>query len=509
MARETIDLYNWMRRYRVTAKDMNQFQDALVASSRAPMEGVFGGAILVGFDGVPSVGLSIEVQPGIGVGPTGFFHSMNDPQTVSFEAPDSLPSRSLVVSRPKFTGKDTITSPTSPFDLVPLRTENGQEIVVIPGEPAQEPDYPAKQPGDLILFGVKMVPGQTMFSTSDIRSDVSDLIGKNSPIVDEVMRFDSRLQPSRESPKQLKIKPSQKTGPKGTVFTYAGSGTPSRFPRDSSGEFVNADSFLDFETGSISGGDEQSPSFTPVIPSGENSVVATVTLRGTDQLQVSFGTEGTYDECFEGIQNQRSSGPGGIQVMGGAYKVAYVIVSSFGGAISDINVIDARPLGGGGGGGAGTIRASIYETDFGNNAMKTRDISGSPAFRFTGEEGQTAASSFIVPSSFQPGTKLSQRLSGSMRPGAAVGVTIRVEATLIRPGEDVGISTNKNTDSVAFASNSLMFQSRDADLTDAQGKINGIEVQPGDLIKILYTEDSGPGAGELDLRSEDSEIILG
>jgi hypothetical protein len=99
--------------------------------------------------------------------------------------------------------------------------------------------------------------------------------------------------------------------------------------------------------------------------------VCIVTLSTDDKLHFNFGTQGTYAQCLSAIKNQTAAGPGAIPAEDGNFPVAYVIVTSNSGSISDIQVIDARAFIGGGGGGGKFVREVPSGTINGSNNVFT------------------------------------------------------------------------------------------------------------------------------------------
>ena len=241
---------------------------------------------------------------------------------------------------------------TFPSLQVPLNSLQEAEIFLIPGTPSQNPVYPSKGPNDTILCGLIVPPGTTQITTSMFDFEVRDSLGVNSLIAQNQVRFDDRLRPYRNTPTVLGVKPSQNVGSGPFGFTYPGRLNPSKYPL-AGGNYSSADSFYDFATGVITGGDSTTPMFSPFIPSGNKSVVCLVVLTSADVLKFNFGNAGGYAQCLAAIQNQDfSGGAGSLPAQDGNFPVAYVIISSFGGAISDIQVIDSRAFLGSGAGAA-------------------------------------------------------------------------------------------------------------------------------------------------------------
>jgi hypothetical protein len=343
MANSETGFFYWYRRYKVRAQDMTDFQSAMVETARGIGEGVMGAAVLKGMGVVPVSGFMLSVDAGIAIGASGYLEVLSDAvQLNATAAVGAQPCRSLVVCTPDPTPSNYINSPTTPFTSVPLRQLQKARVQLIPGTPGQNPDYPSKGPNDVILAGLKIMPGTVNIDTSMLDFEVRDSIGVNSLIAQNQVRFDNRLRPYRASPLIVGIKPSQNVGSGPAGFSYPGRLTPSLYPL-AGGLFSPLDSFLNFSTGAITGGDTTTPMFSPVIPTGNNSIVCLVTLDQNDVLRFNYGTQGGFAQCLAAIHNQTfGTNPGSLADQDGNFPIAYVIVSSFGGSISDVHVIDSR-----------------------------------------------------------------------------------------------------------------------------------------------------------------------
>lgn len=344
-ANSAIALYNFYRRYLWTDTDFSKWQTGMVQYAQGIMDGLFHGACLQGLGYLANTGLNVQVDGGIAVGPTGQLLVLpatgSYGATANFASPVANPARSLVVIRPNITQSNYITRPTNPFDSVPLQQIQGANVVVIDGTPAAQPAYPATQPGDVVLFGVRLAAGAATFASTDLDFEVRDLMGKNSLFQKLQSKFDDRVRPYRNGNQSVGIKPSQTSQPFQSTYV---NGVLSIFPK--TGSTYNGaagDTFLNFQTGVISGADTASPAFTPTIPTAGNFIVATITLTSASVLGVAYGTQGTYAQCVAGIQSQKTAGAGCVASVSGAMLLAFVIVSSVSGTtVNDLDVWDAR-----------------------------------------------------------------------------------------------------------------------------------------------------------------------
>lgn len=397
---DPITLFNYYRRYKWRSADFQKLQDNLLAESDALASGAYGAAVLEGLEVTPATGLQVAVAIGVAAGPTGTMMANTEELLLSVTAPTgSFAAKSLIVIRPSVVQQTYITKPTSPFESVPLEFVRGIELAFIEGTASATPDYPAKAATDVILAGIKLSPGQSTITTYDLDFNVRENLGVNSDHIGKrVNSEDTRLKPYRSTYKVLGIKPSQTSGSQVKLFSFPGKTTPSIFPKTSGGLYNDTDTFLDFVTGAITGGDQVSADFTPTIPTGSNSIVATVFLATADTLSVQYGTQGTFQQCVDAIANQDTSGAAGsIYATQTDYKVCYVIITSVSGSVSDIRIVDARALGGGGGSGSTATTVLVRFTKIGH--LSPEDV-------FEGGHVQTTNQDLdaIVISMFDSGT---------------------------------------------------------------------------------------------------------
>lgn len=344
MANDAIKLFNYYPRYRWRAVDFTALQDGLVDYTRGNAEGTFGAAVLKGFTVAPS-GLGAAIGDGIAVGSTGYMHVIDEVNFVDIPSPTSDFARHLIVARPNIVQDEFITRPTNPFETVPLNYLLESQLVLIEGEESATPVYPFDEveANDVIIAGVRMAQGATGVSANDFDFQVRDIPGKNSNFQQDAGRYDDRLRPYLTDAGLLGIKPSQLEPPFSRVFSYVNKASPSIFPKNLAGNYNPADTFLNFETGAITGGDETTTDFTPQIPSAGNAIVCTVGISSSDILSVTYGVQGTRDQCIDGIINQKTVGAGSVSVPTGVKLVAFVVVFSDDGSnVTELDFFDCR-----------------------------------------------------------------------------------------------------------------------------------------------------------------------
>lgn len=334
-----IKQFNFYKRYRWTAQDFTDFQSYLLNFSRGVQEGLLSAAVIDGYGVAPS-GSGLAVDIGLALGPTGYLHVNTIAAFVTVPTAVSNPRRDLIVARPLLVDETLITKPTNPLEQVYLKQNLQSQIIRIAGTEAASPTYPATQANDTILAGVAIKVGAASFAVSDLDFEVKDMMGKNSNFQNFTAKYDDRCRPYRSTNTILGIKPSQLSNPK--AFVYVNKGVQSKFPL-SSGVFNNSDATVNFTTGVIGGGDQTSASFTPTIPSTNNYIVATISLKNDDTLSVVFGTQGTKAQCYTGIENATTVGAGSLSLPGNVMRIAYVILGSINGtSINSMDVVDAR-----------------------------------------------------------------------------------------------------------------------------------------------------------------------
>lgn len=346
-----IKLYNFYRRYRWNEHDFEGWQKGMVGLARGMFEGAFGAGVLSGLGADLSPGgLDFGVTAGGASSETGKLLPLpTGASGLSVTAPSSGVKLCLVVARPKLIDGDLIPKPTEIGVMVPLTQEQSAEIVVIDGSASGSPEYPDKQIDDVILFGLRVEAGMTDLTPYDIDFNVREIIGKGSDLQQTSGgSYDDRLLSYKSSTAVVSIKPSQQEPPRARLFTYVNNGRPSIFPKSSAGKYNGdaGDTTIDFNSGAIGGSDESSPDFIPVIPSASNAIVASIALAVNDELVVTYGSQGSREECLDGIKNQSTSGAGSISYTNGTRLIAFALLvsASDGLSISELDLFDARGI---------------------------------------------------------------------------------------------------------------------------------------------------------------------
>lgn len=129
-------------------------------------------------------------------------------------------------------------------------------------------------------------------------------------------------------------------------------------------------------------------------------------------------------------------------------------------------------------------------------------------FKFASGDDQKLFTSIKIPSGYSPGSQIS--LKGLIySPSAADDILLQSVATLLRTGVDAADSTdNQRTSTNAALTNTLanMVQEMILDLTDENGEINSVAVQPGDVIDIALQRGSDSDAADIRFRPDSIEV---
>lgn len=345
MSNAQLPLYNFYFRQLVDAPTLDGFQGSMIGAARGVLEGLVASSVLSGLDIAPSgATLAVTAASGIASSPSGYLGVIASTQLVTLATADATnPRRDLIVMRPNQVDSAFAPLPTAPLDNVPYQELQEAIVTVITGTPAASPVYPAALANDTVLAGVRVAPSATSVAQTDIDFEVRDIPGKHTRLQQNVGKYDDRCRPFVSTSQLLGIKPSQLSGPsKPEAFLYVAANIAAVFPL-ASGAFILSDTFLNFQSGAITGGDTTSSSFSPTIPTAGNCVVATVSLDATSLLHVSYGTVGTRAQCFAAIQNQSQSGAGAISIPSSQFLIAFVVVSSKDGSnVTELDSVDAR-----------------------------------------------------------------------------------------------------------------------------------------------------------------------
>lgn len=186
MALSDIRIFQWYQKYIVKAADMTNLQIWLRGMFEGMSEGAFGGAVLQGLKPSISSGLTVSLDAGIAVSPTGRIMVITA-ATSTFASPAGSPAKSLVVARPKLTDMTQIPEPINPTNQVYLYKKFEYDLIVINGTPAANPAYPSVQAEDVIVCGVTLAAGQTTLTLSDIDFGKIDRPRKRSSKVLKVL----------------------------------------------------------------------------------------------------------------------------------------------------------------------------------------------------------------------------------------------------------------------------------------------------------------------------------
>lgn len=157
-----------------------------------------------------------------------------------------------------------------------------------------------------------------------------------------------------------------------------------------------------------------------------------------------------------------------------------------------------QTLGSGGGGGGGATWQGVS----GSAAIESYEYDDR-VFLFNQSAAQSMTLWVKTPSSFLPGNQIKLKL-GHYSPSSANNWQFQTVSSLVRTGLDaVNSTTNQYSSTNGVVTNSVanMLQSVSYDLTNATGQVNGIYVNPGDLLKVVLSRITPSGTDDTaDLR---------
>lgn len=185
-APDNIRKFNFYQQYVWQHTDFTNFQSWVLAMFRSVFEGAFGSCVLGGFEPLVAGGMNVAIRKGIAVNENGKQLILNADSQVTLASNGANPMRSLVVIRPVETSMTNVTDPLNPPTQVPLHVKEEYELVVIPGVPGVNPIYPAKNAGDVILFGVKLATAQVALTISDLDFSVKEYPRDRQPKIRQV-----------------------------------------------------------------------------------------------------------------------------------------------------------------------------------------------------------------------------------------------------------------------------------------------------------------------------------
>src|SRR5271154_6343552 len=158
---------------------------------------------------------------------------------------------------------------------------------------------------------------------------------------------DTRLSLAVYNSNTVMLSPSVSSGSGVTKYTYVTFDRVCRFPTDPSGNYVQNQTYLNFQTGGITGGYKVSTSFPPTIPSAGNSVACAIQLDDQDILYFNYGVVGTLTQVQSAITNFTQNGSAGSLVVDKSKALLWIVIlSSTDGinisALTNTSLVDCR-----------------------------------------------------------------------------------------------------------------------------------------------------------------------
>lgn len=163
-------------------------------------------------------------------------------------------------------------------------------------------------------------------------------------------KIDTRLHMSKYDATTTRLLSSISQVAGQTRFSYIkGGNAPSKFPRDAAGSFNAGITYINFQSGTISGAYKSFSPFQAMIPTAGNAVACAVHLNADDELRFSYGVIGTASQVQSSITNfVIGTSAGNLKVLEDASLLWIVLLKSANGttlsAISDADIYDFRPF---------------------------------------------------------------------------------------------------------------------------------------------------------------------
>ena len=199
MTAQTFDFFKFYEDYLWTHANFETFQDSGKKYSEAGFREAFKEKVIKGLGFAGSLNYDITVDIGGAVDSAGRVLSLTSQEDITpAVTPDvSNGVYSLLVIRRKVDLINLIDEPLNPTNQVPLNERQSSELVVVDGTPAVNPVYPAKQAGDVILFGLKMPLNTSSFTSAMVDYSVSEYIGPNEDLLKSIIGYDAVVSKSR------------------------------------------------------------------------------------------------------------------------------------------------------------------------------------------------------------------------------------------------------------------------------------------------------------------------
>lgn len=159
--------------------------------------------------------------------------------------------------------------------------------------------------------------------------------------------IDTRLALAVYGGTTVMLSPSVSSGGGVTKYTYTTFDRISLFPTNQSGTYNPEVTYINFQTGDITGGYTVSTSFTPTIPTAGNSIACAIQLDDQDLLYFNYGVVGTLAQVQAAVTNFTQNGSAGsIYIDKSKALIWIVILSSTDGvnisALANTNLVDCR-----------------------------------------------------------------------------------------------------------------------------------------------------------------------
>lgn len=126
----------------------------------------------------------------------------------------------------------------------------------------------------------------------------------------------------------------------------------------------------------------------------------------------------------------------------------------------------------------------------GDSPIEEEDGAGLKYWEFEDEFTTQTLTGFLkVPNNHISGTQLFVAITVESDEAGSAALIMQAKTILVRPGTDpMSSTTNFNTDTATYSPAAVVAQELVLDLTDANGEINAIVVNAGDILKVEFTK---------------------
>lgn len=189
-----------------------------------------------------------------------------------------------------------------------------------------------------------------------------------------------------------------------------------------------------------------------------------------------------YDDGTGELVSKLTSGFTIVAKTGDEKRQVTVTNVAGGAGTTKIALLAVHNGGAGAGGGGGSLS---WDEPPGTAPVKTSE-NGQDVYLFESGSSNSLVSFIKIPAGHLAANQISMAI-GLYSPSASNTILLTTTTTLIRTGTDaVSSTTNQHVSTNSALTNTVadLFVTDSLDLTDGSGQINGVDAEPGDLIKV-------------------------